>query len=472
MVSRTWRNIPQEKVEEIKELLLRNSGEKIDIKSDSELWRIKILNAIYIMYRSRTLYRTPSEEKFVIELDKTVDNILGNTDIIEYEYFIGLDETGKGEVFGNIVLVGVLIPADIKNELHQVVGSADTKSNHQYEYWQKIYDRIMMYGKDKVKYAAFEIYPALIDEYNLNQLMDVFYAKIIIDLLRKVEINKTKIIIDDYGVGEFLKGILAKINSNVVIERQSEDKYIETRLASIIAKTIQTKRIRNIFSKKEYHIDEIGIPSGNLSDKKTIEWLRKWHENYGEFPWFVRKSYKTVREIEKIQGKLIKKSPTLCFDMVFKPDLKEFLNRQQGNHQLIVKCSHCGGTVSLLFLKSVDDKKFEYICALSDCGGKVDCLEILLLFYFDYVLIDIDRKKISIISQLIRDQQFPAGLKMIINNDIYKTITKFEEIVKPDLIKYEIMNDERFNYNNTILLTDKQDIKNIKNFGFLIILSN
>jgi len=44
-----------------------------------------------------------------------------------------------------------------------------------------------------------------VDKYNINKIMDISYQRILYIFLRKVEIKRCRIILDDYGIGLTLK---------------------------------------------------------------------------------------------------------------------------------------------------------------------------------------------------------------------------------------------------------------------------
>jgi hypothetical protein len=48
-------------------------------------------------------------------------------------------------------------------------------------------------------------------------------------------------------------------------------------------------------------LKDIGISfgTGNVGDKNTIRWLEDWYGTYGYWPWFVKKSFQTAKDIEK-----------------------------------------------------------------------------------------------------------------------------------------------------------------------------
>jgi len=48
-------------------------------------------------------------------------------------------------------------------------------------------------------------------------------------------------------------------------------------------------------------LQEIGIHSGlgNAGDRKTLDLLEDWYRTHREWPWFVKRSFRTVKRIEE-----------------------------------------------------------------------------------------------------------------------------------------------------------------------------
>jgi ribonuclease HII len=68
--------------------------------------------------------------------------------------------------------------------------------------------------------------------------------------------------------------------------------------ASIIAKVIRDREIQTL--EKTFR----NIGSGYPSDKKTMYFINNWIKEYRDFPDFVRKSWKPIKEITSKQSKI------------------------------------------------------------------------------------------------------------------------------------------------------------------------
>lgn len=286
MLGRTWKGILKGK--EIKNLLLDFGGKEEDRKQDYEIWRIKLFSSTFIYYKNGTLYSTPSPE--INEIWKKIDSLLGGRFFAPTkEYLMGADEVGKGEVLGPLILVGVLFKRELFHKMDYIINSSNTKKRHAFYYWNRIFEGLK--SLEGFHYEHLEISEEEIDKYNINLILDRGYLRLIENLIRNLDPSKIRIVIDDYGVGKSLKDFLNSLSSEIIIESNSEDKFLETRCASIIAKVIREEKIKRIREDERYIIDGKDVGSGNMGDKRTIEWLKAWHEKKGEFPIFVRKSF-------------------------------------------------------------------------------------------------------------------------------------------------------------------------------------
>ena len=120
--------------------------------------------------------------------------------------------------------------------------------------------------------------------------------------------------LDDYGAGfhlnKYLKA-LAEAGAEVIKTSKADDIYLESRVASLIAKREQQKVLEAISRNPEFQIDGISIGSGNAGDPNTLKWLKAWKATGQQWPWFVKRSFKTIREIEGITQEPKKSYPPI-----------------------------------------------------------------------------------------------------------------------------------------------------------------
>lgn len=309
MKGRTWKDIEKNISEEIKSYLLENGGTGEDVKSLYEEWRIKFSDSTFTYYTKGTLFSTPSpsNDPAVLKAWKKIDSLVGATFIkSKKDFLVGLDETGKGEVVGHTVLSGVIFPKEIFEKVDLLVGPADTKKRHTFEYWDEIFKKLEQFKSLGFDFIDEKISPSDVDRYNFNRIMDVRYQRLLSLFLQKVKINQCRVVLDDYGVGATLKMFLNSLTqkgAEVIVTKRAEDKYLEAKVASLISKRIRETSVKEINENIEYQIKGLSVGSGNAGNKQTMDWLKKWYESGKEWPWFVRRSFKTIREIEGKTGK-------------------------------------------------------------------------------------------------------------------------------------------------------------------------
>ena len=109
---RTWKNLTREDAAEIKERLLMQGGVEEEVKSPSEEWRVKLSDSTFTFYKNGTLYSTPSrsQDRNVLDMWSYIDSRSPRFKTPSRDLLIGLDETGKGEIIGHVVLAGVIFP--------------------------------------------------------------------------------------------------------------------------------------------------------------------------------------------------------------------------------------------------------------------------------------------------------------------------------------------------------------------------
>jgi len=428
MSGRTWKNVENSAAKEIKELLIKNGGKEHEVKSPYEEWRIKFSDSTFTYYKKGTLYSTPSNLKdpAVLEMWKQIDFITGSRYVLPTkDFLIGLDETGKGEVIGHTVLTGVILPKEIFNEVDLLVGSADTKNRHKFGYWDDIFRRLDALRGKGIDFIYEKLPPWHVDKYNLNKIMDVAYQRILSIFLRKAEIGHCRIVLDDYGIGPTLKrflNFLEKQGAEVVVTKNSEDKYLEARTASLISKRLREAVIKAINENSEYQINGLSVGSGNAGDPETNAWLKAWWEKRRSWPWFVKKSFRNIREIEG--KKEVKKIPPPIDERLLSQEfLDEFNKGNLSIKSLSLNCPYCGSILKsaefAVFTKN--GRKISGIkCTNKGCGRIIDNAGITLRYYCGYVLPDSNAIQRNVISRDLKSFRFFENFTVVLSAIVRK----------------------------------------------------
>ena len=214
----------------------------------------------------------------------------------------GIDDAGRGPVIGPLVIAGILVDEDGLTKLISL-GVRDSKALPP-KRRERLADEILkiVRGCRVVKVSPSEIDYVVRTGKRLNRLNRLearVMASIIMDLKPDVAYVDASDILPD----RFKRHIAEELSFRVKIvsEHKADKTYPVVSAASIIAKVERDKEIEGL--KRRY--GDLG--SGYAADPKTLLFLREWVRKYGEYPDFVRKSWKTAKKIleeKKYQRKL------------------------------------------------------------------------------------------------------------------------------------------------------------------------
>src|SRR6266704_625401 len=129
MKNRTWKNIPLDSSETIREILLSQGGRQDqEVKGQSEAWRIRVEDVVFTLYKTGTLYFSGGASDATKVALEHIASILEKPAVeSEKDFLVGMDETGKGEVLGPSVLAVVVVAKNLGPRIDSELGSADTK---------------------------------------------------------------------------------------------------------------------------------------------------------------------------------------------------------------------------------------------------------------------------------------------------------------------------------------------------------
>ncbi|MHA1632385.1 MAG: hypothetical protein ACTSXC_06215 [Candidatus Freyarchaeota archaeon] len=417
---RTWRNIEAPIAEEIKLFLLKNGGEEQEVKNLSEGWRIKFSDVTFTYYEGGTLYSTPSSSKdpSVFNAWKHVDSLVGSSYVLPTrDFLIGLDETGKGEVIEHMILTGAIFPRGIFKDIDLLIGPADTKKRHGFRYWDGIFNKLDLFRREGLNFIFETVPPWQVDEYNINKIMDITYQRILNSFFRKAQINNCRIVMDDYGIGPTLQRFLLFLKNSgaeVIVTHNADDKYLEAKVASLIAKRIREYLIKKINENPEFRIDNLSVGSVNAGDPQTIRWLEKWHLSGKPWPWFVKQSFATIRKIDG-KPKPVKKVPPIRESLLSEEFVKEFNEGRLSIQSLSIVCPSCGvmakSTTFAVFEES-GRKISELKCP--NCSEFIRDSRFTLRFYCGYVIPDSSAVQRNLISNDLEASRFFEDFTVIL----------------------------------------------------------
>ncbi len=408
MNGRKWK-LDEQKAENIREYLLKMGGEEEKVKNISEKWRVRFSDSTFTFYSTGTLYSTPSNSRdpAVENVWNYIDSIVGSLFIQPTkEFLIGFDETGKGELIGHMHLVGVIIPNILFSELERIISTADTKKKHNFDYWDTIFRQIANFQNKGLKFIEEKIPPWDIDRYNINKIMDVVYQRILNTFFRDIPIEKCRIVIDDYGIGDNLKrflNFLKQIGAEIVVSQKADDKYLEVRISSLIAKRNREMVIKTINEKEEFKIENLSIGSGNAGNRQTIEWLEKWYKSGKDWPWFIRRSFSSVREIEGKKEEIRKEIPPIDENLLTEDFKQQFNSGKLDIRALSVVCPHCGTASRSVQLINKEDR---FIPKCHSCNNTIENLDFTLRYYCGFIIPDSNIINRGLISKALDKKSF------------------------------------------------------------------
>lgn len=416
MAGRTWKNVENSVSQRIKTYLLDNGGIEADVKSQHEVWRVKFSDSTFFTYyKTGSLYSTPSNsnDPAVFEAWKQIDSFVGSTYVLPTkDFLIGFDETGKGEVIGHMVLSGVVFPKKNFEKINLILGPADTKKRHEFEYWDKIFKGLDYLRNEGFDFINEKVPPWQIDRFNINKIMDVTYQRILNIFFRKVPIAQSRIVIDDYGIGPTLRrflNFLQKQDAEILVMSGAEDRYLEVRTASLISKRMREAVLKSINENPEYTADTLTVGSGNAGDPQTVKWLEKWHESGKGWPWFIKRSFKNVRALEGKSGEPKKVEPPIREDLLSSEFLGEFSKGHLFIQSLSVVCQSCGSILKSAAFATFEEKGYkrtELKCTNLDCEKFIRNAGFTLRYYCGYVLPDSSVIQRNLISNDLNASRF------------------------------------------------------------------
>ncbi len=217
----------------------------------------------------------------------------------------GIDDAGRGPVIGPLVIAGILVDEDGLAKLISL-GVRDSKTLSP-EIREKLAGEILKVVRD---YKVVKVPPSEIDYVvktgkRLNRL-NRLEARVMASIIEELKPDVAYVDASDILPDRFKRHIIEEISLRVKIvsEHKADKNYPIVSAASIIAKVERDREIEKLRCK----YGDFG--SGYAADPRTLLFLRSWIRRYGEYPDFVRKSWKTAKRIlEEEKGKYQKRLP-------------------------------------------------------------------------------------------------------------------------------------------------------------------
>ncbi|MEW6069517.1 MAG: ribonuclease HII [Candidatus Thermoplasmatota archaeon] len=201
----------------------------------------------------------------------------------------GVDEAGRGPVIGPLVIAGIALDDKYVDKL-TALGVKDSK-RHTPKKREKLAEEIK-------KIAKYEIIIITAEELNIKMelaTLNEIETQVFVEIIKKLK--PTIAYVDSVDVNEerFATQLLSKLDFKleIISKHRADELYPVVSAASVLAKVARDNELRRI---RQELREEIG--SGYPSDRRTIEFIKRWVKEKGEPPPYVRKFWKTVKRLE------------------------------------------------------------------------------------------------------------------------------------------------------------------------------
>lgn len=201
-----------------------------------------------------------------------------------YSYEIGVDEVGRGPLFGRVYAAAVILPNEKDFDHSQM---KDSKKFHSEKKIQKVAEYIKEHA---LYYDVQYLDEKQIDKYNILRASQMAMGKAIKNVLYKLDYEKAKetiALID--GNQKFMINYEDSSGSNInlktIFVEQGDNTYSNIAAASILAKVERDKYIAELCEENPYLIENYGIQKNKgygtkqhlqgIKDNGISPWHRK-----------------------------------------------------------------------------------------------------------------------------------------------------------------------------------------------------
>ncbi len=234
-------SLPPEKLEELKKLLIRSGGVEVEGRRAHEAYRIRLDGKLLIAYLTGTIV-------FHEELAPLVSSMFKG-----FGVRVGIDEVGKGEAGGPLVVCAVAFDDEGREKavLSGVIESKMLNRNKASEIARKVREAAISAG---IVVISPEEFKKFWKKGNLNELLAKWHAialKRAISTLKRVD----EILVDSFDERRLrtnLEPIAKDLGAKLTLEEGADRKYIEVAAASALAAAIRADLIRKGMRSKKW----------------------------------------------------------------------------------------------------------------------------------------------------------------------------------------------------------------------------
>lgn len=204
------------------------------------------------------------------------ENIIN--DLQSHEPRIGVDESGKGDYFGPLIIAGVYITPKLEAKLKKM-GVRDSKTINDKKI-RVLRDKIVDMCPFSVVVIGPDRYNELYDRIgNLNRLLAWGHARVIENLLSKV--NCDKVIIDKFGNNKYILDSLMKRGKKIpIVQKVRAESDCSVAAASIVARGEFIRRLARLAKELDVKLPKgasknVEAAAKALIERQGIESLKK-----------------------------------------------------------------------------------------------------------------------------------------------------------------------------------------------------
>ncbi|MDD1756276.1 MAG: ribonuclease HII [Methanomassiliicoccales archaeon] len=196
----------------------------------------------------------------------------------------GVDEAGRGPVIGPLVVAAVMVDDDA------VLRSLRVKDSKQLSPRRR--EELALEIRKRARVEVEIIEAAQLDEMmaidSLNDIEVKAFASLISSLMADV-VYADACDVDARRFSRRIRGHLS-YHPKMFCEHKADERYPVVSAASIIAKTVRDRRVREIE-------EELGQPigSGYAHDEISLAFLEKWIKEKGDVPPHTRRTWETAK---------------------------------------------------------------------------------------------------------------------------------------------------------------------------------
>lgn len=205
----------------------------------------------------------------------------------------GIDEAGRGPVFGPLVIAGVCFNNENKLNLKNVKDSKKLSPKR-----RRILSK--MIKEIAINFEIIVIPSKDIDDMRKVMTLNEIEVNAYIKIIKKLKPDLCYVDSVDVNEKRFGNDILSSLTfkSEIISKHKADEIYPIVGAASIIAKTKRDEEVKKIEQKLQEKLN-LPLGSGYPADPITQRFLQVWYKKYHKIPPFTRKTWKTIQNLEK-----------------------------------------------------------------------------------------------------------------------------------------------------------------------------